>query len=269
MSNIKIAVAYHKPSLIISNDVYMPIQVGRAINPSVDLCIQGDDEGLNISVENRYYCELTATYWMWKNVSADYKGLCHYRRCFVSNSSILQHLIKCYGIIKGIYIPQIVYNDVNRFEEDVYKMSKTIKSLVEKFPIITTKKIISRNSCYNHFVVIGSDYISLMRMVVKDKYPDYSLCLEDILKKHTFHFANMTVMKSNYFDEYCSFLFGVLEEVKEILVSQGWLIDLNREKIFSRKLGYLAELLTNVYLQKKLIDGVKIKKLNVAYLYTK
>lgn len=38
--------------------------------------------GKNISAKNPNYCELTGLYWVWKNLSCDYIGLCHYRHYF-------------------------------------------------------------------------------------------------------------------------------------------------------------------------------------------
>lgn len=77
---VKVVVAYHKPSLILDNPVYIPLQVGKALHPDIDLGMRCDNEGDNISDENGYLCELTALYWIWKNVKADAKGLFHYRR---------------------------------------------------------------------------------------------------------------------------------------------------------------------------------------------
>ena len=64
---VKILVCCHKPGKWLSDDVYMPIHCGKAIS-NVDLGIQGDDTGDNISAKNPYYCELTAIYWAWKNL---------------------------------------------------------------------------------------------------------------------------------------------------------------------------------------------------------
>lgn len=267
MSTIKIAVAYHKQTPVISNDIYVPIHVGKALNPQVNLGIQGDDEGLNISDENGYYCELTATYWIWKNIDAEYKGLCHYRRFFLAKHAINAKLEKAYCLLaKGTYIPQTIYDDENIFKRDIYETSDILKKYLNVHPIITTRKVVSRNSCYRFFVIIGDEYISLMRDVIQTMFPDYLACMQKALRSHSFHFANMVVMRTDYFDEYCTFVFGVLEEIKKLLLSQGWLVDLKKERMFARKLGYLAELLTNIYIQKKYSEGVRVKMMDIAYL---
>ena len=67
MDKIKILVAQHKEAKVYANDVYIPIQVGKALS-QIDLGIQGDNTGDNISDLNPFYCELTAQYWAWKNL---------------------------------------------------------------------------------------------------------------------------------------------------------------------------------------------------------
>lgn len=82
MAKIKVLVCCHKATYVPNDDVYLPIQVGKA-NSKIDLGFQGDDEGKNISEKNFSYCELTAVYWAWKNLKdIDYIGLCHYRMIF-------------------------------------------------------------------------------------------------------------------------------------------------------------------------------------------
>lgn len=83
-NKVKILVACHKPDTVYSDDVYVPVHVGRALskNTSEMSHMIGDDTGDNISPKNPFYCELTAQYWAWKNLKAEYVGLCHYRRYF-------------------------------------------------------------------------------------------------------------------------------------------------------------------------------------------
>lgn len=95
---VKILVGYHRPAVLLKDEVLTPIHLGRALatEASKDGSMSkedyqwmldnmiGDDTGENISEENRKYCELTALYWAWKNYdklgNPDYIGFMHYRR---------------------------------------------------------------------------------------------------------------------------------------------------------------------------------------------
>ena len=83
MHRLRIFIVTHKPCSIPSDGVMTPIHVGRAVSPyKVEMSwMQGDDTGDHISSKNGSFCEMTAHYWIWKNVKdCDYAGVCHYRR---------------------------------------------------------------------------------------------------------------------------------------------------------------------------------------------
>lgn len=89
---IAIGIAHHKEGHYFKEYPYIPIQVGAAINLK-ELGIQKDSEGDNISLMNAYCSELSATYWLWKNCTADFKGLFHYRRFMTyQKKSYLKHI---------------------------------------------------------------------------------------------------------------------------------------------------------------------------------
>lgn len=73
----QIAVVGHKPFEVPSDSAYLGIQVGNG--PDIPSLVR-DNTADNISSKNASYCELTAQYWLWKNSTADIKGLVHYRR---------------------------------------------------------------------------------------------------------------------------------------------------------------------------------------------
>ena len=68
------------------DELYLPVQVGR--EGKENLGYQVDNNGENISNKNATFCELTGLYWAWKNLDADYIGLCHYRRHFTCKKLI-------------------------------------------------------------------------------------------------------------------------------------------------------------------------------------
>lgn len=272
MKNIKIGIAYHKKSLLISNQFYMPIQVGKELHPEIDLGILSDNVGDNISYKNDYYCELTALYWLWKNVEADYKGLCHYRRFFSYKRSLKYQLKNYLRPLQSLRshmffnMPYVYYTDERKYEQDANVTLDRIDKILDDYEIICTKNIVENRSSFWHFSIYGMEIMELIRKIIKDDYSSYYSFIAYVESPSTFHFGNISIMKNELFDEYCTFLFGILEKVEKLLLADGWYIDLHKEKIFSRKLGYFGEFLTDLFIRKKKAENVRIKELYVAIL---
>ena len=77
---MSIYVVTHKKYNIPKMKGYIPIQVGASLHENLGYKV--DSDGDNISYKNPNYCELTALYYMWKNLDDDIIGLTHYRRYF-------------------------------------------------------------------------------------------------------------------------------------------------------------------------------------------
>ena len=77
----------HKEVKVPKHPLLIPTQVGTALAVNRFSDFLHDDTGDNISVKNRSYCELTAQYWAWKNIEADYYGFFHYRRYLYPDTS--------------------------------------------------------------------------------------------------------------------------------------------------------------------------------------
>lgn len=231
--NIKILVAHHKKAPFFKNRYVIPIQVGKALKDfSLKYCI-ADDTGDNISAKNRNWCELTAIYWAWKNLKADYYGLCHYRRyiSFEENSD--------YNVITSF--------DDNYFQKQLSE--ENIRAMCSKYDIITGPVwdihpvgIDKRMSSYNFYRrehVIHDLDVTIN--VIKEQFPDYYYAAMDSLTSEYCFFMNLVAMRKELFYKYCEFMFGVLEEVEKRISVEG------RDSYQSRVFGFLAERLSNVF----------------------
>ena len=72
MADIKLFVCGHQPTAVPEHPLLVPLQVGAALAEERFPGFLQDDKGESISAQNRFYCELTAQYWAWKNIRADY-----------------------------------------------------------------------------------------------------------------------------------------------------------------------------------------------------
>ena len=194
MKNIKVLVATHKKYKMPEDKLYLPIHVGA--EGKEDLGYQKDNEGENISIKNPYYCELTGLYWAWKNLKADYIGLCHYRRYFTMSK-------KQYKTEEEKFQNVLTYEQADK--------------LLDNIDILLTKKrkyyIESLYSHYKHTMHIET--LDLAGEIIKEKYPKYYKEYENLKKRTWGHMFNMFIMKKEEFDKYCEWMFSILFELEK------------------------------------------------------
>lgn len=188
-----------------------PIQVGAALTDQM-LTDLRDNQGDNISAKNRNYCELTATYYAWKHSHAEYKGICHYRRIFDISDEQMQRLLEM------------------KQEWDV----------ILPYPSVHFPNISAQHARY----VKDVDW-NAMLWALEEVAPEYLDAYEKSVTsgEQFFHNFNMLIAKAPVFDDYCDFLFRVLERTEELTTPKGW----ERADRFA---GYLGENLTTIYFLK-------------------
>lgn len=227
MNNIIFSV-FHKPYTIPEDTLYQPIQVGfgqTIINPNTNKAIIRDNSGINISNKNKNYCELTALYWIWKNIGIskyDYIGLDHYRRHFTT------------AILKSKSSPILSSKELGDFLK---------KNAVD---IILPKKrhywIETNYSQYVH--AHHKEDLEITREAIKLLCPDFLPSYDNVMKKTNGHRFNMFIMRSDILNEYCTWLFPILEYVEEH-------IDISNYSDYDARIfGFIGERLLDVWLLK-------------------
>lgn len=239
--DIRIYVSMHKPSYIPKNNKYLiPIQVGAALAEEYFSDMLHDDDGDNISSKNKMYCEMTAQYWAWKNKpDADYYGFWHYRRYFSFNPNDVEN---SWGVI-----PYPVLNEA-ALEESMID-EKHIEEICDNYDIILPnawhcveegKEMTIYEHWCKHFN--KNDMDTTVKVIMK-KYPEFYSAVTDVLQSTSAIFCNMFIMKKEFFEEYSSFCFDVLEEVEKLIDQKNY----NVEEY--RTLGHIAERLLAFYIR--------------------
>lgn len=211
MDKIKILVAVHKNAPFYCNNVYIPIHVGKALS-SINLGISGDNTGENISTLNPYYCELTAQYWAWKNITnIEYIGLCHYRRYFKTE-----------------------------FTED------NIDEIMNGYDIVLARRIYFKTNLLNWYsqnltpedIDLFYIYMNSYNKSHIDKFEQFYMC------QNWLNPANMFVCKKHIFDDFCEWQFKILNDLFTVIPKSPY----TRGK---RLMGYLGESLLPFYVYYK------------------
>jgi len=230
MGSIKLFVCCHKKSIVPKHPVLVPIQVGTALSGQRFNGYRHDDTGDNISYRNKSYCELTAQYWVWKNEGADYVGFFHYRRYLVPNekskkpyyttSSPTKHRLKQWGY-------------------------QNIEERIQNYDVITPIPEDMHVSIREHYYHAPHHYkkdLDLIEEIVRRRNPEMSNALEKYFSGTKAYFGNIYIMKMQFFQSYCEWLFPILEEYDQMADKTGY----STQEL--RVNGYLAERLFGVWI---------------------
>ncbi|SDP58773.1 DUF4422 domain-containing protein [Selenomonas ruminantium] len=222
--NIKILVATHKPYWMPEDSVYLPIHVGK--EGKIDIGYQGDNTGENISKKNPHYCELTALYWAWKNLDADYIGLVHYRRYFTHKEA----------------------RSVEKKRAQVLSGNEWA-CILQKTPVVVAGKrkyyIESNRSHYIH--AHHAEGLEEMERIIRKQYPDYVISMEKVMNRTWAHMFNMFVMDRKHYDAYCEWMFDILAQIEQN-------VDISNYSAYEARIyGFVSELMLDIWLEKNQI----------------
>lgn len=230
----RIYIMAHKKFNVPKNAGYIPLQVGS--EGSDDLGYTRDNTGENISKKNKSYCELTGTYWIWKNVNCDIVGICHYRRYFVSQDSLEKKQL-----------------------EDVLLDTDYLETCLKNYDIVipdsgmTMQENVRRHYEEKHNI----NDLHICERVLQEKYPEDYRAFEWVLERNLMTLGNMTVAPKALFDEYCNWLFDILAEVEMRIDITSY--DDYQKRVF----GFLAERLFRAWLINR---PLKIREEHIIFL---
>ena len=247
--DIKILIALNKAYPVPDDPAYLPIYVGSygrslldesnsgALDPSAprdaadtlssdaaaqkDVPVQPcafDCTGDNISEKNPSYCELTALYWAWKNLDADYIGLVHYRRYFRGSS----------------WCPELYCRILSSAE-----LERHLSNVDLILPKKRKYRIETIDSHFRH--THEPEALDLTREIISERCPDYLRAFDDALDRTKAHMFNMMIAKKDIVDAYCSWLFDILGELEKRLDITGY------SDFEARVFGRIGEMLLDVW----------------------
>lgn len=232
----KIIIATHKEYHMPEETIYLPVHAGKSISVA-ELPYQGDDTGKHISEKNPSYCELTALYWAWKNLDADYIGLAHYRRHFTVRK------------------PSFTCKDKFPF----VLTTEEAERLLDEHDILLPKK---RNyfieTGYSHYIHSHpAEALDKTMEIIHEICPEYDVAFDIVMNSSKAHRFNMFIMKKEILDSYCNWLFAVLFELEQRLDISSY--DDYNKRVF----GFIGERLLDVYL---LNNGLDYKEIDVMFM---
>lgn len=263
MSKVKIFVSHRidQNNITFENEIYTPVRCGAVYDDDPNPEILGDNTGTNISDKRPFLGEFTVQYWAWKNVEADYYGLCHYRRYLsfsknkyptdeknqVVEKKLTQHSFEKYNLTDTEYIEK----EVSKYDAVVAEYANISGMYTPKGP---------RTTIYEHFSaydnhLISKDDIDLFLETVAKLYPDMEELAKEYFDGSNFRGFNCFILKKELFVQLCKMeveILRALEKTKKIDFTY-------RSDLQSRTYGFFTEWIYGLFIYSLEKKKKKIK----------
>lgn len=160
-----------------------------------------DALGESISSKNSFYCELTAYYWLWKNYKGeenDPVGISHYRRYFIDYKKKSKEIT-----------------------EDIVS-EKKIRSVLKTHKAILSFASVKNKGCmtFDRRGKLHGGWEILYKIIKRD-YPQMESTMIKCMKSRKTVYGNVIIARKSVFDQYCCFLFDILNKYDKEIESKG------------------------------------------------
>lgn len=205
-----------------------------------------DARGDNIAELNKYYCELTTQYHVWKNRKSDFVGFYHYRRYLnylLDENYLNYHLGK-----PETYSAE--ESSISYLTSD--EQYRALEGMTRIFDVITPRKSpLLPNIRQQYTNIVDAGPWEIFTQLLQDKYPNgkSSLAYFDLLAAAPI--CNIFIMKWDHFDAYCSDLFSIVDQVYQKIGSPF-------DNYNNRYPGFLAERFLGFWLAMNKVHSAEV-----------
>lgn len=227
-------------SIAVDNPLYYPIRCGAVFDTNSQSAFPGDDTGDSISEKRMSFCELTVQYWAWKNVQADYYGLCHYRR-YLSFSG-KQYRTNEHGLVSrpilsekecrrfGLLDPIAMAEQIARYDMIIPQAAP-----VKRMPLPHGKAKTVREMWLAHEgIFFAKGTVDSVLDLISNYASEYVHSAKAYLNSEFSWNCNCYIMNKSLFNQLCNLQFTIMNLF-------------HIDEAFPRSIGYIGELLFGIF----------------------
>lgn len=247
--DIKIFVSHRidVQSELIDNPLYVPVRCGAIFDRENPTGLLGDDTGDQISEKRMHFNEFTVQYWAWKNVEADYYGLCHYRRflsfseeryptddlCMVSRFFLDNGEAGRFGLLNAEKMAQVI----GQYDLVLGECAQVSRAPTPIGHVQTVRQLWDAHDK----LFVPQEAIEKMFSLIDEMAPQYSASAREYFSTEWHRGYNCYIMRRELFFRLCEFQFPILFELEH------WLEDKSFYEDYPRIPGYVGEMLYGIF----------------------